>query len=213
MKNLWSRASAFYAIGIVPILAVALFACMAPSSYAYPPAVGITGKYRNCIACHTDSGNWKDDENNVIDIIDKETKKSLKQKDGTFLISAKRGEAKTVLTVLGRAKEDKEEAPRRTAWTYVDPNRIEDDTVGPKFPIGWCASLPMSCRYVGDELKGFEGAKVTVLPMTIRPTDEAKDSEVELQVLLVRGEVTKGDPNKGLIQNYFGRKVALKIEK
>ena len=71
---------------------------------AYPPAVGILGPSRDCLACHVNNGPWKDDATLVLDILDKATGKSLKQKDGTFLIATKRNEAVTVLTVIGTAK-------------------------------------------------------------------------------------------------------------
>ena len=69
---------------------------------AYPPAVGLVGKAKNCLSCHANNGPWLDDKRLIIDIIDKETQKSLKQSDGGFLITVKRGEIKTVLTVIGR---------------------------------------------------------------------------------------------------------------
>ena len=74
------------------------------SAYAYPPAVGILSNSKNCISCHTNNGQWQDDSKTIIDILDKDTKKSFKQSDGTFLIETKRGEQKTVLTVIGRKK-------------------------------------------------------------------------------------------------------------
>jgi hypothetical protein len=57
----------------------------------------------------------------IIEVLDKDTKNSLKQTDGSFLIETKRGTAKTLLTVLGRAKGDPLEAPYRNAWLYVNP--------------------------------------------------------------------------------------------
>lgn len=70
----------------------------------------------------------------------------------------------------------------------------------------------MACRIVGDKLEGFDGAKITVLPMTIRPTDAAQDAEVILLVMLTKGESVKGKPREGLIGNYFERKVKLKVK-
>ena len=60
--------------------------------YAYPPAVGILSNSGNCLSCHINNGVWKDDDNTIIDILDKNTKKSFKQADGTFLIETKRWE-------------------------------------------------------------------------------------------------------------------------
>src|SRR3972149_5425259 len=64
-------------------------------AYAYPPAVGILSNSKNCLSCHVSNGQWKDDDKTIIDILDKETKKSLKQPDGSFLIETKKGEQKT----------------------------------------------------------------------------------------------------------------------
>ena len=69
----------------------------------------------------------------------------------------------------------------------------------------------MSCRIVGDTWSGFEGAKITVLPMTIRPTDAAQDAELNLQVMFTKGESIKGDAKKGMVASYFERMVKLKV--
>ncbi|MCJ7459151.1 MAG: hypothetical protein MUP17_09190 [candidate division Zixibacteria bacterium] len=179
-------------------------------AYAYPPAVGILGKAKDCLACHVNNGPWKDDDRTIIDIIDKETKKSFKQPDGSFLIEVKRGEVKTLLTVIGRTKEDSEEAPYRNAWLYIDPKTIETSSIS-KFAPGWEVNLPGSCRIVGDKLEGYEGAKITVLPMSIRAADAAQDAEIMLQVMLTKGESVKGKPKEGMIGSYFERRVRLKV--
>ena len=72
-------------------------------------------------------------------------------------------------------------------------------------------TLPLSCRVVGDKLDGYPGAQITVLPMTVRPTDAARDADIELQVMLTSGESVKDDAKKGMIGNYFVRKVVLKV--
>ncbi|PIS36438.1 MAG: hypothetical protein COT35_11145 [Nitrospirae bacterium CG08_land_8_20_14_0_20_52_24] len=179
--------------------------------FAYPPAVGILGKAKDCSSCHINNGPWRDDGKTIIDILDKETKRSFKQLDGGFLIEVKRGEPKTVLTVIGLSTEGEKEAPYRNAWLYVDPKTIESSSLS-KFAPGWDVDLPMACRIVGDKLEGFDGAKITVLPMTIRPTDAAQDAEVILLVMLTKGESVKGKPREGLIGNYFERKVKLKVK-
>lgn len=179
-------------------------------AFAYPPGVAILGKAKNCLACHINNGPWKDDAQNIIDIIDRDTGASLKQPDGTFLISAKRGEAKTVLTVIGRAKGGQEEPPYRNAWLYLDPRTIDSTSLS-KFAPGWDVNLPMSCRLVGDKLEGREGARITVLPMTLRPTDGARDSELLLQIMLTKGESVKGKPQEGMIASYFERTVKLTV--
>ena len=179
-------------------------------AHAYPPAVGIVGKSKDCLVCHVNNGPWKDDANTIIDIIDKETKKSYKQDDGSFLIEAKRGEIKTVLTVIGRRKGDTIEAPYRNGWLYVDPKTIKSSSLS-KFAPGWDVNLPMACRIVGDKLEGYDGAKLTALPMTIRPADAAQDAELILQVMLTKGESVKGKPKEGMIGSYFERKVGLRV--
>jgi hypothetical protein len=198
---------------LVAILALALFVFLSsPTASAYPPAVGILGKDRNCTACHSSDGPWKDDAKLVVDLLDKETGKSLRQRDGSFLISAKPDERRTLLVVLGRAKEDTTPAPSRNGWIFVDPTLINRDHLGPKFAPGWEADLVMSCRLIGDAHEAYKGAKITVLPMTVRPTGWAKDAELEWQVLMTSGEAVKGDGKRGLTQNYFERKVRFKVE-
>ena len=176
----------------------------------YPPGVGIMGKAKNCLVCHVNNGPWRDEENTIIDILDKDTKTSLRQADGSFLIQAKRGETKTVLTVIGRKRGDKTDPPFRKAWIFVDPQKIEGDSLS-KFATGWTVNLFMSCRIVGDKLDGFEGAKLTVLPMSLRPGDDAQDAGLSLQAMLTKGESVKGDAKKGMIGNYFEKRVRLKV--
>ncbi|MEK6756994.1 MAG: hypothetical protein AABZ02_12655 [Bacteroidota bacterium] len=193
-------------------LAISLIAIVEESqdAYAYPPGVGILSKAKNCLVCHADNGPWKDDERTIIDVVEKDTKKSFKLPDGSFLIEVKRGEQKTVRTVIGRQKDDGTASPYRTAWSYVDPKTIESSSLS-KFAPGWDVNLPLSCRIVGDVLEGYEGARLTVLPMTIRPLDAAQDAQVILQVMLTRGESVKGKAKEGMIGSYFERIVRLKV--
>ncbi len=178
-------------------------------AYAYPPAVGILSDAENCIACHDDNGPWKDDSKTIIDILDKATKKSLKQPDGSFLIEAKRNEVINIITVIGRQAGDREISPYRNAFLYVDPTTIGTSSLS-KFAPGWDVNLPMSCKITGDKLKGYEGAKITIVPSSIRPTDTAEDVELTLQAMLTKGDTKKGDASAG-IANYFERKVKLKV--
>ena len=197
---------------ILAVATVAFAVVLSPTrTLAYPPAVGILGTSRNCTACHANNGPWKEDAALIIDVLDKATGNSLKQKDGTFLISAKRWEAKTVVTVIGTAKGASIQ-PYRNAWLYIDPQRIKDTSALSKFAPGWSVNLPMSCRVVGDTTEAYPNASVTTLPMTVRPGDDAKDAEIELQVMLTRGESVKGKPQEGLSGSYFERKVRLKVE-
>lgn len=181
------------------------------TAYAYPPGVGILTNSPNCLSCHANNGPWKDDANTIIDILDKDTKKSLKQIDGTFLIEAQKGEPKTVLTVVGSKKSNTIPASYRNAWLYIDPTTIGTNTLS-KFAPNWEVNLQMSCRLVGDNLKGYEDADITSLPMTIQPLENAKDAEISLQVMLTKGEATKNNAHDGMTGSYFERKVKLKIK-
>lgn len=177
---------------------------------AYPPGVGILTNAKNCLTCHLNNGPWKDDENTLIDIIDKETKKSLKQSDGTFLIEIKKGEQRTVLTIAGSKKNSTIPSPYRNAWLYIDTTTIGTPSLS-KFAPNWEVNLQMSCRLVGDNLKGYEDANITSLPMTIKPLEKAKDTEISFQVMLTKGESVKGNTQEGMTGSYFERKVKLKI--
>jgi hypothetical protein len=180
------------------------------ATYAYPPAVGILSNSRNCLTCHVNNGQWKDDENTFIDILDKETQRSLRQADGTFLIETKRYEPKTVFTVIGRKKDKKIAAPYRNAWLYIDSSTIGTHSLS-KFAPGWDVNLPMSCRIVGDQLPGYENADITSLPMTVQPLTYAADATLQLQVMMTAGESVKANTKQGMLGNYFERKVILKV--
>jgi hypothetical protein len=179
------------------------------SAGAYPPGVGILAKNRSCASCHVSNGPWGDTSRTVIDVLDAKTKQSLRGPDGVITIAVARGASRTVLTVIGRTASEKS-PPRRNAWLYVDPSQIETSALS-KFAPGWDVNLPMSCRIVGDRLEGYDGAHLTVLPMTVRPSDAARDAELELQVMLTAGEAVKGKGQEGLISNLFVRKVLLKV--
>lgn len=179
-------------------------------AHAYPPGVGILTKSKNCLSCHVSNGVWSDESKNIIDVLEADTKKSLKQPDGSFLIEVKRNQTKTILTVVGRTKDDSADIPYRNAWIYIDPKTIETSSIS-KFAPAWECNLQMACRVVGDKLDVYEGAKITSLPMTIRPTDAAQDAELQLQVMLTKGESVKANAKEGMKGNYFERKVKLKV--
>lgn len=181
------------------------------AAYAYPPAVGILSNSKNCMSCHVNNGPWKDENNLIIDILDRDTKRSLKQSDGSFLIEAKRWEQKTVLTVIGHKKNSTITPPYRNAWLYVDSTTIGKHTLS-KFAPDWDVNLPMACRVVGDQLPGYEDADISFLPMTIQPLSNAKDGELQLQVMLTKGESVKGRANEGMQGNYFEKKVKLHVK-
>jgi hypothetical protein len=208
LKVLLSKKHTSTLLLAVPVPATLLLA--ASAGLAYPPAVGLIGPARNCLDCHVSNGPWTDEAKVIVDLLDKDTGKSLKQTDGTFLIEAKRNQTKTVVTVLGWPKDDPAAAPSRTAWLYVDPTTLTTASLS-RFAPGWEVNLPMACRLVGDTAKGFETANVTALPMTVRPTDAAREAEVELQVMLTKGEAVKGKAKEGMLGNYFLRKIRLRV--
>ena len=156
---------------------------------------------------------WIETDRNklIIDVLDIDTKKSLKQPDGSFLIEAKRWEQKTVLTVIGQEKANAVTAPYRNAWIYIDPATIGTHTLS-KFAPDWDVNLPMSCRLVGDKVPGYENADITSLPMTISPLGNAKDANLQLQVMLTKGESVKGKAQEGMVGNYFERKIKLVVK-
>lgn len=194
---------------VIIVLALAFVGSVFHSALAYPPSVGILGKSENCLTCHVNNGPWKEDAAVIIDVVDKASGASLKQADGSFLLECKRGDSKTVLTVIGVPK-GVPDVPYRNAWLYVDPKGIKTSALS-KFAAGWDVNLPMACRLVGDKFEAQTGANVTVLPMTVRAGDAAHNDEITLQVMLTKGESVKGDAKQGMIGNYFERKVILKV--
>ena len=178
-------------------------------AYAYPPGVGILSKSKNCLACHANNGPWTDEGKTVIDIIEKDSRKSFRQADGSFLLQIKRHEPLTVRTVIGY-KKDGAIAPYRNGWIYIDPTTIESSSLS-KFAPGWDVNLQASCRLVGDKLEGYEDFDLSVLPMTIRPLDSARDAQIILQGMLTRGESVKGKGKEGMIGMYFERIVKIKV--
>jgi len=62
----------------IPLISLAVFSALtltllieaSRDAFAYPPAVGILAKSKNCLACHVNNGPWKDDKSTIIDIID-----------------------------------------------------------------------------------------------------------------------------------------------
>ena len=196
--------------GIIAVSGFIVLSVLTVKVFSYPPAVGILGKAKSCLACHVNNGPWRDDQKTIIDLLDKDTMKSLRQADGRFVIEVKRGRRITVLTVIGSAKDSGITPPYRTAWIYVDPKRIGTDSLS-VFAPGWDVNLQMACRLIGDNLPGFESAEITVLPMTLQPLESARDSDVQLQVMLTKGEAVKADAKKGMLGSYFERTVTLKV--
>ncbi len=178
-------------------------------AYAYPPAVGIFGNAKNCLACHVNNGTWKDEDKTIIDILDNDTKKSLKQPDGTYLIEVERNKVRKVITVIGRTADDTAEAPHRNAFLFIDTTTIGTSSLS-KFAPGWDVNLSLGCKLVGDKLAGYENAKITKHPMSVMPTDNAKDAELVLQVMLTDGKTLKGNAEEGKA-NYFERIVKLQV--
>lgn len=177
---------------------------------AYPPAVGIIGQSRSCTDCHANNGPWMDEAATIVDILDATTRRSLLQPDGRFLLEVKRGETKTVITIIGRKAGDKMSPPTRNAWLYVDPMQLQTSALS-KFAPGWDVNLPMACRIVGDEVPEYPNAAVTALPMTLRAGDAARNTELELQVMLTSGVSAKGDPDAWLKANYLLKDLVLNV--
>lgn len=180
-------------------------------AYAYPPGVGILSTSKNCMSCHVNNGPWSEDNKLIVDILDADTKKSMKQPDGSFVIEAERWEQKKLLTVIGWLKENSAQVPVRNAWLYIDPTTIGTPSLS-KFAPNWDVNLPLSCRLVGDQLPGYENANITSLPMIIQPMSNAQNAELQLQIMLTKGESVKGSAKEGMAGNYFERKVLLKIK-
>jgi len=196
----------------VLLLLAAVIPSLDPDSqqaYAYPPGVGILSKSKNCLACHANNGPWTDEGKTIIEIFEKDSRKSFRQPDGSFLLQIKRHEPLTVRTVIGY-KKDGAIAPYRNGWIYIDPTTIESSSLS-KFAPGWDVNLQASCRLVGDTLEGYEDFDLSVLPMTIRPLDSARDAQIILQGMLTRGESVKGKGKEGMIGVYFERIVKIKV--
>ncbi len=177
---------------------------------AYPPAVGIIGTSRSCTSCHASNGPWTDESATIVDILDGATRRSLRQPDGRFLLEVERGRTATVITIIGRKADDIAPPPMRNAWLYVDPIQLETGALS-KFAPGWDVNLPMACRIVGDAIPEYPDAAVTALPMKVRPGDAARDTELELQVMLTTGESAKGNPDSWLLSNYLVRTLTLRV--
>lgn len=181
--------------GIVALITTGIFAF---------PAASLEGRQKSCLSCHKNTGPWKDESKIVIDIIDPETGKSFKQEDGSFLIPVKRDEVRRVKTVLG-VSSDLEWVPECVAWLYVDPEELQKAPESSlKFAPHWEVNRPFCGKRVVETIKGFEDKKVASLTMSIRPSKEAKDANVLLQVLFKSFDRT-------LVGNYFERKVNLKV--
>jgi hypothetical protein len=181
------------------------------AAYAYPPGVGILSSNKNCMGCHISNGPWADDSKLIVDILDADTKKSLKQPDGSFVIEAERWKQRKLLTVIGWIKDKSVMAPAKNAWLYIDPNTIGSSSLS-KFAPNWDVNLPLACRVVGDKLEGYENADITSLPMIVQPMSNANNAELQLQIMLTKGESVKSNAKEGMLGNYFERKVKLVLK-
>jgi len=61
------------------ILVIIILGGFAQKVFSYPPSVGILGNAKSCMSCHVNNGPWSDEDKTIIDILDKETMKSLRQ--------------------------------------------------------------------------------------------------------------------------------------
>ena len=195
---------------LLPVIVVVIALCAAVAVLAYPPAVGILGKSSNCLSCHVNNGGWTDGPDFIVDMVNQQTKKSLKQPDGSFLLEVQRGQAVTLNTIIGYRKKEGVEPPYRNAWLYVDTSKIGSASLT-TFPNGWEVNLPMACRLVGDKSDLYPNDDITVLPMTLLPGKTAVDGRVLLQAMLTRGDAIKGKAKEGMIGSYFQRTLVLKV--
>lgn len=199
--------NAFVASVATILCSLAILFTFASGVFSYPPAVGLSGNSQNCLSCHADNGPWKDDDNIIVDIVDKVSGKSLGQPDGTFLIRARKGETVTVITVLGRKAGDTAEPPQRNAWIFIDRSSQELS----RLPKGWDVNVQYSCRVIGDKQVGFEGANITSAPMIVKAGSDAIDGILTLQAMITKGMSAKNKPDEGLVGNYVERQINLKV--
>lgn len=190
---------------------IIVLASLASAVLAYPPVVSIMGMGTRCVDCHLDNGPWIEDELLVIDILDKETKQSLGQSDGTFLVEVPRNASKTVLCIIGRLAEDPNPPPFRNGWIFFDPKMLDQPALS-KFPPGWEVNATYGCRLVGDKLDLYPDATLTVTSMTIRPSDKAEDGILTWMLGLTVGDPPKGKPTEGMLGNFYEYQVKLRIQ-
>lgn len=193
---------------ILVIVSIVVLVCR---SVAYPPAVGIMGPSPDCLTCHINNGKWIEDEFLIVDILDKETKQSLKQPDGSFLLEFPRNKSKTVLCVIGRLVEDPNPPPFRNSWIFFDPKMVDKPTLS-KFLPGWEVNATYGCRLVGDKLDLYPGAALTVTSMTVKPTERAGNGTITWLLALTTGDPPKGKPAEGMLGNYYEYQVKLRIQ-
>lgn len=193
------------------VIAIAAIAALVSNAIAYPPAVGIMGKADDCLSCHVNNGPWIEDDALVIDILDKETRQSLKQPDGSFLIEVARNKNKTVLCVIGHVTKDLSPPPSRNGWIFFDPKTV-NKLILSKFLAGWEVNATYGCRLVGDKLELYSGAALTVTTMTIKPTERAENGTITWMLALTAGDPPKGKPAVGMLGNFYEYRVKLRIE-
>ena len=191
-------------------LSLLLLVILAQLAVASPPAVGIVSNSRSCISCHASTGPWTAGPDLVLDLIDKDTQQSLRQPDGSFLLTTKRGSAATAIAVIGYRGLTPEQSPHRNGWTFVDSTSIGTSSLS-KFAPGLEISVPYGCKICGDSIAAYPGAVVTTAPISIRPTETAQNADVTFQTLMTSGEPVKGKPKSGLTSNYHARIVHLRV--
>lgn len=187
----------------ITIIATAFVFALARSIMSYPTAP-IVGRQTSCLNCHKNTGPWTDEAKTIIEMLDSQTGESLKQKDGSFLITVKRNEIKTVQVVFG-VTGDVEKAPECISWCFVDPiEQKQSSDASNKFAPHWEVNAQYGGRFVGDKVKGYETHKIVASTMSLRPTEKAKDGKLVLQVLFPIAF-------RGLDGNYFEKQVTLKL--
>jgi hypothetical protein len=193
------------------VIAIAAIVALVSNAIAYPPAVSIMGQADDCLTCHVNNGPWIEDDALIIDILDKETRQSLKQPDGSFLIEVSRNDNKTVLCVIGRMAKHPDPPPFRNGWIFFDPKMVDKPTLS-KFLPGWEVNATYGCRLVGDKLDLYPGAALTVTSMTVKPTEKAGNGIITWMPALTAGDPPKGKPAEGMLGNFYEYQVKLRIE-
>jgi hypothetical protein len=192
----------------LPISLTAVF--LVQLALATPPAVGIVGSSRDCNACHVNSGQWLESPELVIDLVDPVSKTSFRQPNGSFLLSARRGETVNAVAIFGYKSVSPALAPHRNGWIFVDTTTIGTEAIS-KFAPGWEISLPYGCKISGDKSEAYPDAQITSAPFIVKASESAADRDVTLQVLLTSGEAVKGKAKEGLVSDYFSRQVHLRV--
>ncbi len=198
------RVSRAFAIFVgVSLLCLLALVVLLPRAAAWP-AASLEGRQTTCMSCHEESDKWSDPDEVIIDIIDPATGASFRQADGSFLIPVGRGGERRVKSVFG-VRPDLEFPPDMVGWLYVDPTELKNaPESGLKFAPGWEVNRPFCGKRLVERVKGFEGDKMAAITMTLRPSAEAGDAELQLQVFFK-------SLARGMEGSYYQERVLLQV--